>query len=122
MTHKVKETVLITGSSGFVASDLIPKINDKVTCIGIDSTPGKYTSITDDISNFRDHRKKIESDTFSIINLASIRSDFGISAKKYFEKNVTNHSKFLNELETINIKIYPYKFSSSLGRERYSFF
>ncbi len=104
MTHKVKETVLITGSSGFVASDLIPKINDKVNCIGIDSTPGKYTSITDDISNFRDHRKKIESDTFSIINLASIRSDFGISAKKYFEKNVTNHSKFLNELETINIK------------------
>ena len=46
----MKPTLVVTGSSGLVASDVLPRLKDDFTIIGIDRNPGTFTSVEADIS------------------------------------------------------------------------
>ena len=93
-----KNCILVTGSSGFVASDLIPRLNE-FEVIGIDITKNNNTNFSLDISSneIRTLASKIN-EKFTVVNLAASRFDFGASAEDYYKLNVKCHEKFLNHL------------------------
>lgn len=101
---KDKKTLLITGSSGYVASYLIPKIPKSFRIYGIDAMPGKYTDFVCNINEIYRYINSIEGRSLIIINLAAIRFDFGSDSKNYYDKNVEEHKLFLSHLNAKRIK------------------
>lgn len=103
---KTKEVYIVTGSSGFVASDLIPRLNSTKNIYGIDTIPSKNTNLNDDIasSNCREMIRKFKDYDIYIINLAAARFDFGAKPQDYFNKNVESTKSFLESLKGLNIK------------------
>jgi len=91
--------VVITGSSGFVASFLIPRLKERgYNVFGIDKQEGPFTDLVLDIANTELRIFNIFSGAkFSIVNLAAERYDFGSSANKYFVENVTAHESFFSQ-------------------------
>lgn len=98
--------VLVTGSSGYVASDLIPRLSNKAKVSGIDLSPSEYTDIHVSIADrkLNSHLSNIGDEGIYIVNLAAARFDFGATAKDYFRLNVECHAKFLESLEVYRIK------------------
>lgn len=98
--------VLVTGSSGYVASDLIPRLSNKAKVFGIDLSPSEYTDIQASIADrqLNSHLAKMNYEGIYIVNLAAARFDFGATAKDYFSLNVECHAKFLESLEVYSIK------------------
>ncbi len=98
--------ILITGSSGYVASNLIPKMKSISQVRGIDFTPSKYTDILAGIETveLKNALKELACEEVSIINLAAARFDFGATAKQYFYLNVRCHELFLDALSQFNVK------------------
>jgi nucleoside-diphosphate-sugar epimerase len=97
--------ILVTGSSGFVASALVPLIGNTGTVIGIDTRPSDFTDWVMDISgkDFPIELAKFSDQDISIVNLAAARFDFGAKAEDYYRLNVIAHSDFLESLESIRI-------------------
>ena len=95
-----KNTILVTGSSGYVASELIPLLSNSFQIFSIDKYPSSLTNTVSDISSndFKKLVNKMPSDGISIINLAAARFDFGANAKDYYELNVECHKIFLESL------------------------
>lgn len=93
---------IITGSSGYVASALIPLISHEGWAYtGIDLVGSPVTHI---IGNIGLDTSKITFQKKSvIINLAAARFDFGVSAKIYYEKNVLATKYFLKSLDCSSI-------------------
>lgn len=98
--------VLITGSSGYVASDLVPRLKKKAKTIGVDKSFSEYTDIEVSIerTEFRDYLDRFYGEEVVIINLAAARFDFGATAKDYFRLNVECHANFLEALDACKIK------------------
>ena len=98
--------VLVTGSSGYVASDLIPRLSNKAKVCGIDLSPSEYTDIQFSIADrkLNSHLAKMTGEGIYIVNLAAARFDFGATAKDYFRLNVECHANFLESLEAYRIK------------------
>ena len=98
--------VLVTGSSGYVASDLIPRLKNKARVSGIDPSPSEYTDIHVSIADrkLNSNLTNISGEEIYIVNLAAARFDFGATAKDYFRVNVECHAKFLESLEVYRIK------------------
>lgn len=98
--------ILVTGSSGFVASALVPWIRKTNKVIGIDLRPSDLTDWVMDISStdFSVELAKFSDQEISIVNLAAARFDFGAKADDYYRLNVVAHSEFLESLESISIK------------------
>lgn len=95
------KNILITGSSGFVASYLVPllKRHGYVT-YGIDRIPGPYTNHVQSIGSLgKDSVTPFGFKKFSLINLAAARFDYGITADAYLEENLLEHQRFLNILD-----------------------
>ena len=106
MKRKYTNTILVTGSSGYVASDLIPRLKESQNVYGLDLLPAFNTDFIADIGD-----KKILSlletlnlNQLIIINLAAARLDFGATANDYFKLNVEYHEKFLESLVGQNIR------------------
>lgn len=98
--------ILVTGSSGYVASDLISRLCNVAEVYGVDLSPSEYTDIQRNISDpqLSNDLKEISGEGIYVINLAAARFDFGATAKDYFRLNVECHAKFLTSLHSCRIK------------------
>tara|TARA_B100001063_G_C16702930_1_gene523590 strand:+ start:330 stop:1274 length:945 start_codon:yes stop_codon:yes gene_type:complete len=99
-------TILVTGSSGYVASDLIPRLKESQNVYGLDLLPAFNTDFIADIGDKKTLSllETLNLDQVIIINLAAARLDFGATANDYFKLNVECHEKFLESLVSQNIR------------------
>ena len=97
---------LDTGSSGYVASNLVPMLCEHGKVIGIDLIESKFTDIVCDIADVKKHLSKFDKVPLTVVNLAAARFDFGAKATEYFAKNVSSHSELLKGLESLNVKTF----------------
>ena len=99
-------TIIVTGSSGYVASDLIPRLKRNHEVFGVDVYPSEHTSILADINsrNVSESIDNLSHNKFTLINLASTRLDFGVTADDYFRTNVGCHEAFLKSLSGNKIR------------------
>lgn len=100
-----KKLCIVTGSSGFVGSNLIPEIKKITNVVGIDIVPSENTDLCIDLE--KDDLKEIFDEfvdyEICIINLAAARFDFGTKPEEYYNKNVTSTENLLNSLNNLNI-------------------
>ena len=95
--------LIITGSSGYVGSFLLPLLKRRFDVTAIDMVPGEYTDVVSDIAA-DDLRDKLSSDEdYVVIHCAAARFDHGISANVYFDENVSKTKAFLKTLTALNI-------------------
>ncbi|MDC1319510.1 NAD(P)-dependent oxidoreductase [Litorivicinus sp.] len=101
-------TILVTGSSGYVASDLIPRLSRIAKVVGIDLVPSGRTDYSVDIASkeFGSISNTLLDGEVTIINLAAARFDFGASAEDYFGLNVSCQECFLQNLSSVKIKSF----------------
>lgn len=97
--------IFVTGSSGYVASNLIPKINKQLKVFGVDTSCGPFTDLVCDISSssLNSSLDQLRKQKFTIVNLAAARFDFGATAEDYYNLNVTCHKKFLKSLSNYRV-------------------
>jgi len=97
--------VLVTGSSGYVGADLMPRIKSKQVAFGVDISPSEYTDIEASINSqeFQLFSEELECDQLTIINLAAARFDFGATAGDYYRLNVECHEMFLKSLSKLRV-------------------
>ena len=98
--------ILVTGSSGYVAADLIPRLKTIAEVIGVDLVPSIHTDFVVDIASkeFEDIANSLLDDEIYIVNLAAARFDFGACAEDYLRLNVLCHESFLLFLSKLKIK------------------
>lgn len=92
--------ILVTGSSGFVAENLLPKIKMD-GLITIDKTPGESTMHVIDLNDSKSISKIIKNinEPYTLIHLAAARSDFGITPEEYYRNNVEATENLLISLQ-----------------------
>lgn len=97
--------ILITGSSGYVASNLIPQLEPYAEIYGFDIKASPYTNFQMDIASddFINCIGGILKANITVINLAAARFDFGATASEYYNLNVKCHKKFLENLSNARI-------------------
>ena len=100
------KTVLVTGSSGYVASDLVPRLKKETKVFGVDKSSSKHNDLEADIKSteFKNRMDQFNDEEIVVVNLAAARFDFGATAEDYFRLNVECHVKFLDSLSSQNIK------------------
>ena len=105
---KNTKTVLVTGSSGYVASELVPLLKETNEVIGVDLRPSELTNWVVDIasSDFCTKLSGLSKSAVSIVNLAAARFDFGAKAEDYYRLNVADQEIFLNSLDTIEVETF----------------
>lgn len=101
-----KLKVVVSGSSGYVASNLIPCLLAQACVFGIDQSFSVHTHVQASIESaeFSEWLTRFNDDEIVIINLAAARFDFGATAKDYFRLNVECHADFLKSLEVCKIR------------------
>ena len=101
-----KLKVVVAGSSGYVASNLIPYLLESTYVFGIDKSLSDNTHVQVSIESpeFCDYMTRFDGEEIVIVNLAAVRFDFGATAEDYFRLNVQCHSDFLRSLETCKIR------------------
>lgn len=104
----LKKQVLVTGSSGYVASHLIPMLDKEHETIGIDLIEGPHTDCSENIAHvdFNDVRWDFLRRNAIVVNLAAIRTDFGAKATDYYEVNVENCRAFLRALSPLKLEMF----------------
>ena len=94
---------MITGSSGYVGSFLLPLLKRRFDVVAIDKMQDAHTDIVSDIAA-DDLIDMLSSDKdYIVIHCAAARFDYGISASVYFEENVSKTKEFLETLVTLNV-------------------
>lgn len=121
MNKACESVVLVTGSSGYVASDLVPRLRRNHKVVGLDLSPSSNTDFVFDIADRETFLslKKQKLSRLTVINLAAARFDFGASAADYFKLNVDCHRRFLACLDDLKIThfIHVSSVASLDGRE-----
>lgn len=98
--------ILVTGSSGFVGSNLVKIFRKKHELLGVDLNESETTDLVCDIgsSDLLSILEEKKSNEITIINLAAARFDFGAKPSDYYYHNVTANQKFLETISSLNIK------------------
>ena len=98
--------ILVTGSSGYVGSNLVPCLQNDASIFGLDNVLSKSCDLKASIesSEFRNWIRRFDDDEISIVNLAAARFDFGATAEDYYRLNVECHEKFLKSLSNTIVK------------------
>lgn len=98
--------ILVTGSSGFVASRLIPLLKSSgASVVGIDRIESANTDLVMDICDFSFEKKDFfDGEEFIIINLAAARSDYGLAPQDYLVDNVKAHQAFFYNLDPTKVQ------------------
>jgi len=98
--------IIATGSSGYVASDLIPRLRAQGNITGIDQTLSGRTDVNISIESdaLSGWLSRFDGEDVVVINLAAARFDFGATPKDYFRLNVECHAKFLESLEVCEVR------------------
>ena len=116
--------ILVTGSSGYVASFLIPNISKHMKVFGIDISENMLTDLKCDIAedSLKSSLFHLKEQKLTIINLAAARFDFGAVAEDYYNLNVLSHEKFLQSLRGFNVRKFIHVSSVAAfdGNIRYS--
>jgi nucleoside-diphosphate-sugar epimerase len=100
--------ILVTGSSGYVASELIPLLKKKHEVFGLDRKASLNTERVLDIGQdaFAGDLSRFGGDDLIVIHLAAARFDFGATAIDYYQANVLDQANFLKELELLDPKTF----------------
>ena len=98
-------TVLVTGSSGFVGSCLVPSLEQCYVVLGIDRRPSESTSMVSELSEVCFDDSDV-SGPIKVIHLAAARFDYGAAASKYKEENIDATRCFLNALDAFKIETF----------------
>lgn len=98
--------VLITGSSGYVASDLIPRLKKETNVFGVDQHFSNYSDLEASIESyeFKNCIDQFDEEEIIVVNLAAARFDFGATATDYYKLNVECHEFFTEALSKLNIR------------------
>ena len=98
--------ILVTGSSGYVASNLVPYLKKNATVFGVDQSLSKNSDLKASIESFKLKKclDQFVGEEIVIINLAAARFDFGATAMDYYKLNVECHQLFLQTLSNLNIQ------------------
>ncbi|MDB2604762.1 NAD(P)-dependent oxidoreductase, partial [Gammaproteobacteria bacterium] len=99
-----EKKILLTGASGYIASDLIYRLNS-FQIIGVDLINSENVLCHEDIASkrFKTHIEKYKNTEFIVINLAAARFDFGATADQYYKLNVECHEKFLENISDLPV-------------------
>ena len=112
---------MVTGSSGYVSSDLIPRLKERGEVYGFDLLPSGFTNINVGIETdeLKTALEELGREELNIVNLAAARFDYGATAEDYYRLNVECHAKFLDSLKVCRIKkfIHISSVASFEGRE-----
>ena len=94
--------ILITGSSGYVASDLFSHLDGNDSVLGIDKISSKHSHINAGIEStiFKDYLDQLKGEELIVINLAAARFDFGASAMDYYNQNIKCHQILISNFLT----------------------
>ena len=68
-----KPALIVTGSSGFVASETIPALQNHLTVIGVDRHPGIFTAVESAISEFTLFSGCLQHQDLYVLHLAAAR-------------------------------------------------
>ena len=98
--------VLVTGSSGYVASDLVPRLKDEINVFCVDQHFSNYSDLEARIesSEFKNCMDQFIEEEIIIVNLAAARFDFGVTAMDYYKLNVECHDFFTKALSNLNVR------------------
>lgn len=98
--------IIVTGSSGYVASNLIPLLKKEFSVFSVDSVCSNYCDLNASIDSaeFRSWLSQFEDEQISIVNLAAARFDYGATAVDYYQTNVSSQKKFLESLSNMVVK------------------
>jgi dTDP-4-dehydrorhamnose reductase len=98
--------ILVTGSSGYVASHVVPYMKKYNSVFGIDHSASEHTDLKASIDSyeFKNYMDQFYEKEIIIVNLAAARFDFGAVASDYYKLNVDCHNSFLQYLSEYNIK------------------
>ena len=98
--------VLITGSSGYVAADLVPRLKKEINIIGVDQHHSNYCDLEAGIESyeFKNYLDQFDGEEIIVVNLAAARFDFGATAMDYFKLNVECHEFFTKALSSLNVQ------------------
>ena len=109
MKRNKQKSILITGFSGYVGSNLLEKING-YNILGIDKKNCSDNNFFVDLALPDTNQQLIR--LFSkikidyVIHLAAAKQDYGLSKKKYFNDNVEATNNLLKFLKTKKIKYF----------------
>jgi nucleoside-diphosphate-sugar epimerase len=95
--------VLITGSSGYVASFMVPLLKQRFKVTATDRIHGKHTDIISDIAADNLCERLNPDEDYIVIHCAAARFDYGLSADTYFQENVSKTKAFLSSLASLKI-------------------
>jgi len=104
MTSIEKKNIIITGSSGYVATHLLPILETEHNLICIDTIESKHTNIVGNIAEKKNFLKLDRDLSYIIINLAAARFDFNVTSERYYDQNVINHKNFLHNINSLKIE------------------
>ena len=99
---------IVTGSSGYVASELIPLFEQKADLVGVDQVASEQTILQVPIESpaLADYLQQFSDIEFKVINLAAARFDFGARPEDYYRLNVECHERFLATLDAFKVNHY----------------